>query len=38
MNPTCSVNLIFDSINDNKDVMYLNIFDNHLSYITDLKK
>ena len=38
MNPSGSVNLIFDSINDNGDMMYLNIFDNHLSYITDLKK
>ena len=38
MNPTDSVNLIYDSINNNKDVMYLNMFDNHLSYITDLKK
>ena len=38
MNPSGAVNLIFDSINDNKEVMYLNIFDDHLSYITALKK
>ena len=38
MNPNGAVNLIFDSINENKDVMYLNISDSHLSYITDLKK
>ena len=38
MNPTGSVNLIFGSINVNKDVMYLNVFDNHFSYITDVKK
>ena len=37
MNPSGSVNLIFDSINDNKEVMYLNIFDDHLSYITALR-
>ena len=38
MNPSGSVNLIFDSVNAYKDVMHLNIFDNHLSYITDVKK
>ena len=37
MNPNGAVNLIFDSINENNDIMYLNIFDNHLSYITDFK-
>ena len=34
MNPNGAVNLIFDSINENNDIMYLN----HLSYITDFKK
>ena len=38
MNPNGAVNLIYDSDNDNNDVIYLNIFDNHLSYITDLRK
>ena len=37
-NPSGAVNKIYDSLFENSKIMYLNIYENQLSFITDLKK
>ena len=38
INEDAAVNVIFDSISSNSNVIYLNVYHNHLSYITNYTK
>ena len=38
LNSNGTVSLIYNSLSDNDDVMYLNLYDNHFSYITNFEK
>ena len=38
LNSNGTVSLIYNSLSDNNDVMYLNLYDNHFSYITNFEK
>ena len=38
LNSNGTVSLIYNSLNNNTDVMYLNMYDNHFSYITNFEK
>ena len=38
LNSNGTVSLIYNSLSDNDNVMYLNLYDNHFSYITNFEK
>ena len=37
LNSNGTVSLVYNSLSDNNDFMYLNLYDNHFSYIRILK-
>ena len=38
LNSNGTVSLIYNSLSDNNDIMYLNLYDNHFNYITNFEK
>ena len=38
LNPNGTLSLIFESLSQDTNIMYLNIYQDHLSYVTNFKK